>query len=60
MLQISQPTYSRYETATLDIPSFVLIKLSNFHNVSVDYTIHWGKRISPNDADIQTKRQLFS
>ncbi|ETT32772.1 XRE family transcriptional regulator [Paenibacillus sp. FSL R5-192] len=39
MLKISQTTYSRYETGGLDIPSFVLIKLSEFHNVSVDYIL---------------------
>ncbi|WP_315372412.1 helix-turn-helix transcriptional regulator [Paenibacillus xylanexedens] len=39
MLKISQTTYSRYEPGALDIPSFVLIKLSEFHNVSVDYIL---------------------
>ncbi|MFD0872050.1 helix-turn-helix domain-containing protein [Paenibacillus residui] len=36
-LNITQATYSRYESGDLDIPTSVLIKLSKFHKVSVDY-----------------------
>lgn len=39
ILNISQATYSRYESGRLDIPSEVLIALSKFHNVSVDYIL---------------------
>ncbi|WP_340013475.1 helix-turn-helix transcriptional regulator [Paenibacillus sp. FSL K6-1318] len=39
MLNITQTTYSRYETGVLDVPSVVLIKLSEFHNVSIDYIL---------------------
>ena len=35
----SQATYSRYETGALGVPSDVLIKLSVFYNVSVDYIL---------------------
>ena len=36
MLNVSQTTYSRYESGELDIPSAALIKLADFYNVSVD------------------------
>ena len=39
MLNVSQTTYSRYETGVLDIPSQTLIKLAEFHKVSVDYLV---------------------
>ncbi|WP_341347879.1 helix-turn-helix transcriptional regulator [Paenibacillus sp. FSL H3-0469] len=39
LLHITQTTYSRYENGILDLPSAVLIKLANFHNVSVDYIL---------------------
>ncbi|MCD9024663.1 helix-turn-helix domain-containing protein [Cohnella silvisoli] len=38
-LNITQATYSRYESGELDIPTAVLIKLSRFHKVSVDYLL---------------------
>ena len=38
-LHISQSTYSRYESGYLDIPSAVLIALSQFYKVSVDYLL---------------------
>ena len=39
ILNISQSTYSRYESGYLDVPSEVLIALSRFYNVSVDYIL---------------------
>ena len=39
MLNLSQSTYSRYESGILDIPSSVLISLAKFHKVSVDYLL---------------------
>jgi len=39
ILSISQTTYSRYESGSLDIPSISLIKLANFHKTSIDYII---------------------
>lgn len=38
-LNVTQATYSRYESGALDIPSTVLIKLSGFYNVSIDYLL---------------------
>lgn len=38
-LNLSQSTYSRYESGRLDIPSEVLIELSKFYKVSVDYLL---------------------
>lgn len=38
-LNISQATYSRYESGNLDVPSSMLIKLSEFYDVSIDYIL---------------------
>ena len=38
-LHCSQQVYSNYELGQRDIPSDILIKLSKFHNVSVDYIL---------------------
>ena len=39
MLGMSQTGYSKYETGENDIPTSILIKLSRFYNVSVDYLL---------------------
>lgn len=39
LLNVSQSTYSRYESGYLDVPSEVLIALSRFYNVSTDYIL---------------------
>ena len=39
VLSCSQIVYSNYERGELDIPTEILIKLSKFHNVSVDYIL---------------------
>ena len=39
LLNISQTTYSRYESGVLDIPSVSLIKLAKFYNTSIDYLV---------------------
>ena len=39
LLNISQSTYSRYESGHLDIPSEILIALSRYYSVSVDYLL---------------------
>lgn len=39
MLGCSQRVYSNYERGDIDIPTEVLIKLSKFHRVSVDYLL---------------------
>lgn len=38
-LNCSQRTYSNYELGQRDIPTDVLIKLSEYYNVSVDYLL---------------------
>ena len=38
-LGCAQRTYSNYELGNRDIPTDVLIKLSNFYGVSVDYLL---------------------
>lgn len=35
----TQVCYSRYEAGLRDIPTEVLIKLSNYYNVSIDYIL---------------------
>ena len=40
VLNCSQRIYSNYERGDVDIPTEVLIKLANFHNVSVDYLLN--------------------
>lgn len=39
LLNVSQPTYSRYENGRLDVPSEILIALSKLYMVSVDYLL---------------------
>jgi len=39
LLNISQTTYSRYESGALDIPSSSLISLAKFYQTSVDYLL---------------------
>ncbi|HWS44105.1 MAG TPA: helix-turn-helix transcriptional regulator [Pseudoflavonifractor sp.] len=39
LLNISQTTYSRYESGALDIPSSSLISLATFYKTSVDYLL---------------------
>lgn len=39
VLNVSQTTYSRYESGVLDIPSSSLIALAQFYKTSVDYLL---------------------
>ena len=39
ILNCSQRVYSNYECGDIDIPTEILIKLANFHDVSVDYIL---------------------
>ena len=39
LLHVSQATYSRYESGTLDIPSGALIALARFYGTSIDYLV---------------------
>lgn len=40
VLSCSQRVYSNYERGDIDIPTEVLIKLADFHNVSIDYLLN--------------------
>ena len=40
ILACSQRVYSNYERGELDVPTEILIKLADFHNVSVDYILN--------------------
>jgi len=39
MLNVSQNTYSQYETGVIALTAEVLIKLADYHGVSVDYLL---------------------
>ena len=39
ILSCSQRVYSNYERGDIDVPTAVLIKLADFHKVSVDYLL---------------------
>lgn len=39
VLNISQNTYSQYETGVISLTAEVLIKLSDFYGVSIDYLL---------------------
>ena len=39
-LCMSQTGYSAYETGENDIPTWVLLKLSNYYNTSIDYILY--------------------
>ncbi len=40
ILSCSQRVYRNYERGDLDIPTEILIKLADFHRVSVDYILN--------------------
>ncbi len=40
ILSCSQRVYSNYERGDIDIPTTILIKLADFHSVSVDYLLN--------------------
>lgn len=40
ILNCSQRIYSNYERGDVDIPTEILVKLADFHNVSVDYLLN--------------------
>lgn len=39
ILNVSQNTYSQYETGVISLTAEVLIKLSDFYRVSIDYLL---------------------
>lgn len=47
MLGMSQTGYSKYETGENDIPTYVLIKLSDFYNTSVNYLLGLTDEMRP-------------
>lgn len=38
-LNVSQTTYSRYESGILNIPNIALVKLAEFYSTSTDYLL---------------------
>ena len=40
ILSCSQRVYSNYERGDIDIPTATLIKIADFHGVSVDYLLN--------------------
>lgn len=49
ILSCSQRIYSNYERGDVDIPTEILIKLADFHKVSVDYLLN--RTSNPNMAE---------
>ncbi len=47
LLNMSQTGYNQYEIGKNDIPTNVLIKLSEFYNTSVDYLLNLTDEIKP-------------
>lgn len=39
ILNVSQNTYSQYETGVIALTAEILIKLSDYYNVSIDYLL---------------------
>lgn len=39
MLNVSQNTYSQYETGVISLTAEILIKLSDYYKVSIDYLL---------------------
>ncbi len=44
VLNVSQNTYSQYETGVISLTAEVLIKLADFYGVSVDYLLDRTER----------------
>lgn len=49
-LNVSQNTYSQYETGVISLTAEVLIKIADFYNVSIDYLLD-----RTNNPNIQKK-----
>ncbi len=47
ILNMSQTGYSQYEIGKNDIPTKILIELSEFYNTSVDYLLGLTNEIKP-------------
>ena len=47
LLNVSQTTYSRYESGILDIPWKSLVKLAQYYKTSVDYLVGLTKEKKP-------------
>ncbi len=47
ILNMSQTGYSQYEIGKNDVPTKILIKLSEFYNTSVDYLLGLTNEIKP-------------
>ena len=56
ILHCSQRVYSDYERGKLDIPTEILIKFADYHNVSVDYLL---ERTDDKKGNKKSKRSCF-
>ena len=57
-LNVSQNTYSQYETGVISLTAEVLIKLADYYNVSVDYLL--DRTDNPNIQKKPWFSRLFS
>ena len=58
-LNMSQTGYSKYETGENDIPTKVLIGLSEFYNVSVDYLLGLTDIMKPYPRKIRKENKKW-
>lgn len=56
ILSCSQRVYSNYERGDIDIPTVTLIKIADFHNVSVDFLL--GRTDSPEMNTTKSKPKI--
>lgn len=56
-LNIKRNTYSDYETGKINIPIDALIKIADYHNVSLDYLVGRSDDKSPFREPDQTNRR---
>lgn len=47
MLNVSQATYSRYETGDIEVPISILIRLAEYYCTSIDYLVGVSDEIKP-------------
>ena len=63
ILGMSQTGYSKYETGENDIPTEILIRLSNYYNVSIDYLLgqtNCKKDINKGAVDSYYNKRILS
>lgn len=60
ILNMSQTGYSKYEVGTNDIPTFVLKKLADYYNTSIDYILYRTDNRKPYTKSIIDDKELVN